>query len=69
MKKIVLASAIALTSFASAASAGSVAYVAPAEPMMVDEAAPMGSSASWIIPLVAIGLIALVISQDEEDPA
>ena len=70
MKKLLIASVIGLTSFASFASAGAVAYVAPAEPVMVEEAAPMGSSGAWIIPLIAIALIALAVTQDNDpEPA
>lgn len=67
MKKLLIASVIGLTSFANFAAAGAVAYVAPAEPVMVEETAPMGSSGAWIIPLIAIALIALAISQNDED--
>ncbi len=66
MKTLIAATMISLTAFASTASAGSLTYVEPAAPMMVEEAAPMGSSGAWIIPLIAIGLIALAISQDNE---
>ena len=67
MKKVILTSIAALM-MAGAVNAGSVAYVAPAEPVMVDQSEPMGSSGAWIIPLVAIALIALVLLQDDEDP-
>ena len=65
MKKFILAS-VAAFMLAGTVNAGSVAYVAPAEPMMVEDDAPMGSSGAWIIPLIAIALIALAISQDDE---
>lgn len=48
---------------AGSAIAGAVAYVAPAAPM-VEESAPMGSSGAWIIPLIAIGLILLILQDD-----
>ena len=68
MKKLLIASVIGLTSFANFAAAGAVAYVAPEAPdTMVAETAPMGSSGAWIIPLIAIALIALAISQNDED--
>lgn len=67
MKKTLITSVIGLTSFANFAVAGAVAYVAPAEPVMIEEVAPMGSSGAWIIPLIAIGLILLIVSQDESD--
>ncbi len=66
MRKLLLATAIAAVSISSTVNAGAVAYVAPAAPVVVEEAAPMGSSGAWIIPLIAIGLIALAISQDDE---
>ncbi len=57
---------IAATISATAASAGSLVYTAPVETMVVDDA-PMGSSGAWIIPLIAIGLIALAISSSDSD--
>ncbi len=50
---------------AGSAIAGSVAYVAPAAPV-VEEQSSMGSSGFWIIPLLAIALIALAISQNDD---
>ena len=67
MKRVILTSVAALM-LAGTVNAGSVAYVAPAEPAMVEDAAPMGSSGAWIIPLIAIALIALAISQDDDEP-
>lgn len=52
---------------AGAAFAGAVAYVAPQAPEMIEESAPMGSSGAWIIPLIAVGLIALALSAPESD--
>lgn len=49
---------------AGAAVAGTVAYVAPAAPVMIEEPASMGGSGMWLIPLIAIALIALAISND-----
>ncbi len=57
----------AMTLFATNLYAGSVAYVAPAAPM-VDSTESMGSSGFWIIPLLAIALIALAISQNDDQP-
>ena len=49
-----------------AAIAGSIAYVAPVVSDLVEEeAGSMGGSGFWLIPLLAIALIALVISSDE----
>ena len=56
--------AIAGVLAAGSAIAGAVAYVAPAAPVVVEESAPMGSSGAWIIPLIAIALIALAVTQD-----
>ena len=46
-----------------AAWAGTAVMEAPMEPM-IEEPSGMGGSAMWIIPLLAIGLIALAISND-----
>jgi len=52
----------AITTFASSAFAGSVAYVAPVSPeMIVEEAGTMGGSGMWLIPLLAIALIFLAM--------
>ena len=50
---------------AGAAAAGTVAYVAPAAPVMVEEPASMGGSGMWLIPLIAIALIALAMSHND----
>ena len=60
--KLVALTAAAVAS-ASTAFAGSVAYVAPAAPM-IEEPATMGGSGMWLIPLIAIALIALAMSAD-----
>ena len=44
--------------------AGSIAYLAPVEPMIVEETGSMGGSGMWLIPLLAIALIALVVSSN-----
>jgi len=55
----------ALTTFASSAFAGSVAYVAPVSPeMIVEEAGTMGGSGMWLIPLLAIALIFLAMGDN-----
>jgi hypothetical protein len=69
MKQFLFAATILLTAFGTTVSAGSVAYVEPVEPMIVEPTEPMGSSGAWIIPLIAIGLIALAISQDDDGGA
>ena len=49
-----------------AAYAGSVAMVAPVEMEMVaEESGSMGGSGMWLIPLLAIALIALVVSNSD----
>ena len=52
---------------ATTAFAGTVAYVAPAAPVMIEEPASMGGSGMWLIPLIAIALIALAMSADDEE--
>ncbi len=64
--KTLIASVLAFFTLAGTAMAGSVAYVAPAAPM-VESTESMGSSGFWIIPLLAIALIALAISQNDDD--
>ena len=63
MKLLVLMTA--LTTAASSAIAGSVAYVAPVVPeVVVEETGSMGGSGLWLIPLIAIALICLVMQND-----
>lgn len=62
LKLTTLTSAVVLA--ANAAFAGTVAYVAPAVPLIIEEPATMGGSGVWLIPLLAIALIALAISND-----
>ena len=62
MKLVTLTSALILT--ASTAFAGAVAYEAPAAPVMMEEAGSMGGSSAWIIPLLAIALIALAMDSE-----
>ncbi len=58
----------AITTFATSAFAGSVAYVAPVSPeMIVEETGSMGGSGLWLIPLLALALIFLAIQDDECD--
>ena len=63
--KTVFATATAIFS-ATYAAAGSVTYVAP-EVTMIEEAAPMGGSGAWLIPLVIIAVLALALSTSEEE--
>jgi len=56
----------AITTFATSAFAGSVAYVAPVSPeMIVEETGSMGGSGLWLIPLLALALIFLAMQDDE----
>ncbi len=60
-----IATAVAMSG--TAANAGSLAPMTDVDPVVVEDQ-PMGSgSASWIVPLLAIGVIALVVSQDDDD--
>lgn len=67
MIKIVGLAALSMIS-AATAYAGTVVFVAPAAPMMVEEQGSMGGSGAWIIPLLAIALIALAISSSTTTP-
>ena len=67
MKLLALTSA--LTATASAAYAGSVAFVAPVAPeMVVEETGSMGGSGLWLIPLLLIALVVLT-GQDDSTPS
>ena len=63
MKKV-YAGVAALMIGASSAFGGNATMEAPMEPM-IEEPDAMGGSAMWIIPLLAIGLIALAMSGDD----
>lgn len=66
MKLVALTAAASIA--ASAAFAGEVAYMAPAEPEVVmEQEDTMGGSGSWLIPLLAIALIALAVSNSESN--
>ncbi len=65
MKKI-FAIAIATIASAAAATAGTVAFVAP-EVTMIEEPAAMGGSGSWLIPLVILGVLILALTGNEEE--
>ncbi len=56
----------AAVAFTSNAIAGTVAYVAPAAPVATGESATMGGAGTWLIPLVAIALIALAMSSGQK---
>lgn len=54
---------------AAAAIAGSVAYVAPISPEIVEEqSGSMGGSGLWLIPLLAIALIFLAVRGSSTTP-
>ncbi len=66
MKHIFKITVVAAVMATNAVFAGNVAPANVAEPLVVSEE-PMGAgSSSWIVPLVAIGIIALVLSGDDE---
>lgn len=65
MKLVALTAAASIA--ASAAFAGEVAYMAPAEPEVVmEQEDTMGGSGSWLIPLLAVALIALAVSNSND---
>lgn len=68
MKKTILATLATLS--AGAAFAGSITYVAPSNDVMIEPSASMGGSGSWLIPLVIVAVLALALTQnnDEETP-
>jgi len=65
MKKIITIAAATMVT-ASAAAAGSVAFVAPQVAMM-EEPAMMGGSGAWLIPLVIIAVLALALTTSTEE--
>ncbi len=50
---------------AGAATAGKLVYTAP-EVAMIEEAAPMGGSGAWLIPLVILGVLILALTSPED---
>ena len=50
---------------ASAATAGTLVYTAPAV-TIIEEPARMGGSGAWLIPLVIIAVLALALTSGEE---
>ncbi len=60
MKKRILGVASALTVVTTNVIAGTVAYVAPVEAVIVEETDRMAGSGLWLIPLLAIALILLL---------
>jgi hypothetical protein len=76
MKKALLTTAI-IAAFAGVvylmgrpAHAGNLYYSAPAEPPVIiaEQPGSMGGSGAWLIPLLAIGLVALAVSQGDDPP-
>ena len=65
MKKLLAAAMISTMAFQ--ATAGNVTYEPPAV-VEIEEAAPMGGSGAWIIPLVIVAVLALALTQEEEIP-
>jgi len=65
MKKIAFATLLAMFA-GSSAFAGNVEPMVSDEPMMVEEdPGSMGGSAGWVIPVVAIAVIAYAVSQSD----
>ena len=65
MKQLI--AAVSALLIATPAVAGNLdTFVAPEEPM-VEEAPMGGSNAAWIVPLLAIALIAVAASSDDDD--
>jgi|LGOV01.1.fsa_nt_gb hypothetical protein len=60
MKKRILGVASALTVVTTNVIAGTVAYVAPVEAVIVEETDRMAGSGLWLIPLLAIALMLLL---------
>ena len=65
MKKLLISASVLIAS-ATAALAGAVTYVAP-EVVAIEEPARMGGSGAWLIPLVIIAVLALALTQGEEE--
>lgn len=64
MKTILAAFAVILS--AGSAFAGAITYVAP-EVVAIEEPSRMGGSGAWLIPLVIIAVLALALTQTEEE--
>jgi hypothetical protein len=64
-----IAFSVAALLAANTAFAGNLIMEAPAEPVVIAEepAGSMGGSGAWLIPLLAIGLVALAVSQEEDE--
>lgn len=65
MKKTILAAMATLSS--GAAFAGAVTYIAP-EVVAIEEPMRMGGSGAWLIPLVIVAVLALALTQNNEEP-
>jgi len=65
MKKII-ATATAVMATASTAYAGAVTYVAP-EVVAIEEPARMGGSGAWLIPLIIIAVVALTLTNKDDE--
>jgi len=64
MKKLLIASMILASSVT--ANAGSVAYIPP-QVTAIEEPAMMGGSGAWIIPLVIVAVLALALTNDDDE--
>ncbi len=65
--KTLFAALAVLMALTAPLSAGTLVFEAEEEEeIIIVEEEPMGSSGAWIIPLLAIGMIALAMSQEEQ---
>ncbi len=69
MKYITAAASIAALSVASAAYSGNLVFEAPVEQEVIEEEPIGGSRAGWLVPVLAIAIIAaaIVLSDDDDD--
>lgn len=65
-----LLATVTAAALATSATAGTVTFDAPVEPdvIVVEDPGSMGGSGVWLIPLLAIGLIALAVSSNNDSP-
>lgn len=56
-----------LSSVATYVTAGNLAPAVIQDPEVISDAAPMGSSGAWIIPLILIAAVAIVVATSDDD--
>jgi hypothetical protein len=66
--KLLIATTAIIALLASAASAGNLLMEAPVEAEVINDApvGSMGAVGAWLIPLLAVGLVALAASQSDD---